>query len=105
MRFSVDKMDPTVFRERRERLANVLERHKLDAYFFGGVSDLYYLTGFHSEGYYGLATKKGLWLFLSALLAGQARENTSGCRLVVGKRLVGGNRNVDEEARPEAGGV
>lgn len=87
MRFLVEKMDPKVFLERRERLAEVLERQKLDAFFFSGVSDLYYLTGFHSEGYFGLATKKGLWLFLSALLAGQARENTAGCRLVVGKRL------------------
>lgn len=87
MRFLVEKMSPAIFLERRERLAEVLERHKHDAFLFSGVSDLYYLTGFHSEGYFGLATKKGLWLFLSALLAGQARENTTGCRFVVGKRL------------------
>lgn len=87
MRVQVEKMNPQAFLERRERLSEVLARHKLDAYLFNGVSDLYYLTGFHSEGYFGLATPKGLWLFLSALLAGQARENTTGCRFVVGKRL------------------
>lgn len=76
-----------VFRARRERLSALLETKKLDAFFAAGISDLFYLTGFHSEGYYGLFSPKGNWLFSSALLAGQVRENTDGCRLVVGKRL------------------
>src|SRR5687767_12360845 len=76
-----------VFRRRRERLAAVLEKNKLDAFFLSGVSDLYYLTGFLSEGFYGLFSAKGTWLFTSELMAGQVRENTDGCRLVVGKRL------------------
>jgi Xaa-Pro aminopeptidase len=81
------KLSPAVFRDRRNRLAALLEKNKLDGYFFSGASDLYYLTGFHSEGFYGLATGRGVWLFVSALLAGQVRESAPGCRLVVGKRL------------------
>lgn len=87
MRIEKDHLGPAIFRDRRDRLAAVLERKKLDAYFFSGVADLYYLTGFHSEGFYGLVTAKNAWLFASALLAGQVRENAPGCRLVVGKRL------------------
>lgn len=87
MRFTVEPMKPALFADRRERLARKLAEDKLDAFFFGGVSDLYYLTGFLSEGFFGLATGKGLWLFASALLAGQVRENAPGCRLVVGRRL------------------
>lgn len=88
MRFSSSgSQGPAVFRERRRRLAGLLEQRKLDAYFFNGVSDLFYLTGFHSEGFYGLASGAGTWLFASALLAGQVRENAPGCRLVTGKRL------------------
>ena len=87
MRIEKDALGPSVFRRRRERLGEILERKKLDAYFFSGVADLYYLTGFLSEGFYGLVTAKNTWLFVSALLAGQVRENASGCRLIVGKRL------------------
>ncbi len=76
-----------VFQARRDRFATVLEKHKLDGFFMSAVSDLYYLTGFQSEGFYGLFTTRGAWLFCSALLAGQVRENTRGCRVVVGKRL------------------
>jgi Xaa-Pro aminopeptidase len=75
------------FKDRRRRLAGILEKKKLDAYLFGGISDLYYLTGFHSEGFYGLVSAKGTWIFCSALLAQQIRENTSGVKLEVGKRL------------------
>ena len=87
MRISKDTLSPAVFRDRRNRLGEVFERKKLDGYFFSGVADLYYLTGFHSEGFYGLVTAKNTWLFASALLAGQIRENAPGCRLIVGKRL------------------
>lgn len=87
MRIPKDSVPPAVFRERRGRLVDSFERKKLDAYFFSGVADLYYLTGFHSEGFYGLVTTKGTWLFASALLAGQVRENAPGCRLLIGKRL------------------
>lgn len=87
MRIPKDILPPAVFRERRERLMAIFERKKLDAYLFSGVADLYYLTGFHSEGFYGLVTGKGTWLFASALLANQVRENAPGCRLLVGKRL------------------
>jgi Xaa-Pro aminopeptidase len=73
---------------RRAALARLLQERKLDAYFFSGAADLYYLTGFRSEGFYGLVSDEGdCWLFTSALLAGQARENAPGCRLVVGRRL------------------
>lgn len=82
-----EKLSPAVFSDRRSRLAALLEKKKLDGYFFSGASDLYYLTGFHSEGFYGLATGRGVWLFVSALLAGQVRESAPGCRVVVGKRL------------------
>lgn len=75
------------FRRRREQLADVLEKHKLDAYFFSGISDLYYLTGFYSEGFYGLVSAQGAWIFSSALMAGQIKENTSGLNVIVGKRL------------------
>ncbi|MBK8871240.1 MAG: aminopeptidase P family protein [Elusimicrobia bacterium] len=81
------KLSPTVFRDRRNRLADLLEKKKLDGYFFSSPADLYYLTGFQSEGFYGLATGRGMWLFVSALLAGQVRESAPGCRLVMGKRL------------------
>lgn len=87
MRIEKDHLGPAIFRDRRDRLAEVFERKKLDGYFFSGVADLYYLTGFHSEGFYGLVTAKNTWLFASALLAGQVRENAPGCRLIVGKRL------------------
>ncbi|MBK8575097.1 MAG: aminopeptidase P family protein [Elusimicrobia bacterium] len=87
MRIPKESLSPAIFRERRDRLGGVFERKKLDAYFFSSVSDLYYLTGFHSEGFYGLATAKDTWLFASALLAGQVRENAPGCRFVIGKRL------------------
>lgn len=76
-----------LFSDRRDRLASLLEKKKLDGYFFSSPSDLYYLTGFHSEGFYGLATGRGMWLFVSALLAGQVRESAPGCHRVVGKRL------------------
>jgi Xaa-Pro aminopeptidase len=85
---ALQRPSPEVFRRRRAALAEVLARRKLDAYFFSGMSDLYYLTGFMSEGYYGLFSAAGeSWIFSSALLAGQIRENTSGLRLLVGKRL------------------
>ncbi|MBL8023096.1 MAG: aminopeptidase P family protein [Elusimicrobia bacterium] len=87
MRIPKGTLPAAVFRERRERLLEVFDRKKIDAYFFSSVADLYYLTGFHSEGFYGLVTGKGTWLFASALLAGQVRENAPGCRLVIGKRL------------------
>lgn len=87
MRIPNDNFSPAVFRERRDRLAAIFERKKVDGYLFSGVADLYYLTGFHSEGFYGLVTSKGTWLFASALLADQVRENAPGCRLLVGKRL------------------
>lgn len=80
-------MSKDIFGERRRRLAALLQGKKLDAYLFGGISDLYYLTGFHSEGFLGLVTAKGTWIFSSALLADQIRENTSGLKLVVGQRL------------------
>lgn len=87
MRIPADTLSAEVFRARRDRLGAVLEKKKWDAYFFSGVADLYYLTGFHSEGFYGLVSGKKTWLFASALLAGQVRENAPGCRLIVGKRL------------------
>jgi Xaa-Pro aminopeptidase len=80
-------MTSTAFQDRRRRLAALLHEKKLDGYLFGGISDLYYLTGFHSEGFFGLVTAKGSWIFCSALLAQQIRENTSGLKLVVGQRL------------------
>jgi Xaa-Pro aminopeptidase len=52
-----------VFQERRRRLAALLHGKKMDGYLFGGISDLYYLTGFHSEGFFGLVTGKGTWIF------------------------------------------
>jgi Xaa-Pro aminopeptidase len=76
-----------IFKDRRRRLAKVLHEKKLDGYLFGGISDLYYLTGFSSEGFFGLATAKGMWIFSSALLAQQIRENTQGLKIIVGKRL------------------
>lgn len=87
MRLPSDSIPSSVFSARRARLAEVLAARKLDAYFFSGISDLYYLTGFHSEGFYGLVGAKKTWLFSSALLAGQVRENAPGCVLIVGKRL------------------
>jgi uncharacterized protein involved in outer membrane biogenesis len=39
------RWSPAVFRRRREALAEVLEKQKLDAIFVSGLSDLYYLTG------------------------------------------------------------
>ena len=87
MRIPKDNFSPVLFRERRDRLVSIFERKKVDGYLFSGVADLYYLTGFHSEGFYGLVTSKGTWLFASALLANQVRENAPGCRLLVGKRL------------------
>ncbi len=80
-------MSKDVYADRRRRLAALLHEKKMDGYLFGGISDLYYLTGFHSEGFFGLVTAKGTWIFSSALLAQQIRENTSGLTLVVGKRL------------------
>ena len=77
----------TSFQRRRDQLVGLFDGGQLDAYFFSGISDLAYLTGFHSEGYYGLISREGMWLFVSGLLAGQARENTAGCRLMIGKRL------------------
>ncbi len=77
----------STYRDRRKRLAEQLERQKLDAYFFSGPSDLYYLTGFKSDGFYGLFGAKGSWLFSSALLASQVRAHTDGCHHIVGQRL------------------
>jgi Xaa-Pro aminopeptidase len=80
-------LDSAVFKSRRERLSSFLEEKKIDAFLFGGVSDLYYLTGFHSEGFFGLVSTQGCWFFASALLAEQLRPHVAGCRLLVGKRL------------------
>jgi Xaa-Pro aminopeptidase len=76
-----------VFDDRRRRLAEILAAKKLDGYLFGGTSDLFYLTGFSSEGFYGLAAGEKFWVFSSALLAQQIRENTSGLTIVVGKKM------------------
>src|SRR5262245_43662614 len=76
-----------VFQRRHARLQEILVQQGLDGYFFNGVSDLFYLTGFKSEGFYGLFTVKGHWLFSSALLAGQVAPNAHGARLIVGKGL------------------
>jgi Xaa-Pro aminopeptidase len=87
------KIKPRRFSRPAKPVGRAVGEKNLDGYFFSGASDLYYLTGFHSEGFYGLATGRGVWLFVSALLAGQVRESAPGCRLVVGKRLsvVGGS--------------
>lgn len=82
-----DVLNDKIFEERRDRLVAVLEKRRLDAYFFSGASDLYYLTGFHSDGYYGVIGSQGMFLFVSALLSSQARERAPGCRFVVGRRL------------------
>jgi Xaa-Pro aminopeptidase len=81
----LDTSEP--WRSRRTALADVLGEKKVDAYFFSGISDLYYLTGFHSEGFYGLMSGRGGWLFSSALMAGQVGAHAGDCRMVVGKRL------------------
>jgi len=86
-RLAPSSLSKNVFRRRRAALGPVLEKAKLDGFFFSGISDLYYLTGFMSEGFYGLVTPKETWLFTSALMAGQVKENAPGCKLVVGKRL------------------
>ncbi|HRY29453.1 MAG TPA: Xaa-Pro peptidase family protein [Elusimicrobiota bacterium] len=87
-RVSVGRPTSEIFRRRRRALSELLQRKKWDAYFFSGMADLYYLTGFMADGFYGLFTAEGeTWLFASALLAGQVRDSTQGCRLVVGRRL------------------
>ena len=58
MRLPKDSFPAGVFAARRRRLAEVLAERKLDAYFFSGISDLYYLSGFHSEGFYGLVSRR-----------------------------------------------
>ncbi|MBI4395847.1 MAG: aminopeptidase P family protein [Elusimicrobia bacterium] len=94
MRLTSRLWSAETFKNRREKLKAVLEGKKLDAYFFSGVSDLYYLTGFHAEGFYGLFTRKGQWLFSSALMADQVRQNTQGCRIIAGKRLSASLREI-----------
>jgi Xaa-Pro aminopeptidase len=76
-----------VFTDRRRRAADLLEKKGLGGYFFSGPADLYYLTGFSSEGFHGLVTGAGTWIYSSALLAQQIRESTSGVTVVVGKKL------------------
>lgn len=83
----VQPFPPSVFAARRESLRGVMEKKKIDAFLFSGISDLAYLTGFHSEGYYVLVSQKGCWLFCSDLLASQAREAVCGVTFVVGRRL------------------
>lgn len=86
-RLEAARWPAAVFRGRRAGLTALLAEKKLDAFFLSGISDLYYLTGFMSEGFYGLATARHLWIFSSALMADQIRENTQGLKIVVGKRL------------------
>jgi Xaa-Pro aminopeptidase len=93
-------VNSSVFRRRRQALGEELRKRKLDGYFFSGESDLFWLTGFLSEGFYGLFSADGEgWLLTSALMAGQVRENTSGCRVVVGKRLSEAVREVRTKKR------
>ncbi len=75
------------YKERQNKLTEVLETRKLDGYVVTGVSDLGYLTGLQSEGFSGLATAEKIFLFTSPLLAEQLRERAVGCRVIVGKRL------------------
>jgi len=74
-----------IYAQRKAAFRNLLKGKKLDAYFLGDLSNLYYFTGFWNEGYFSLVGRKEAWLFLPSLLFNQARRETIGFECVKGK--------------------
>ncbi len=63
---------------------DVLRENKLDGYMLTHLSDLYYFTDYHSEGYYGLIGLHDSWLLLPNLLYDQAKTVTFGFHCLQG---------------------
>ncbi len=63
---------------------DLLREQKLDGYLLTHLSDQYYFTDYHSEGYYGLIGLHDSWLLLPNLLYDQAKAVTYGFHCLQG---------------------
>jgi len=69
---------------RIQALRDLLREKKLEAYLTTHLPELFYLTGFRSEGYYALIGLKEAWLFLPQLLFQHGKESTQGFKCLGG---------------------
>ena len=65
-------------------LRDLMREHKLDGYLVTHLPDLFYLTGFKSEGYYALIGLEEAWLFFPKLLFQDGKESTQGFNCLAG---------------------
>lgn len=78
-------MDFDLIHGRRVRaLRDLMREHKVDGYLVTHLPDLFYLTGFKSEGYYVLIGLEEAWLFLPKLLFQDGKESTQGFHCLAG---------------------
>ena len=73
-----------VHRRRLQALRDLLREKKLETYLVMHFPDLFYLTGFRSEGYSDLIGLKEAWLFLPKLLFQHGQEATQGFHCLQG---------------------
>ena len=78
-------MDPS-FANRRREVVRKLTADSLDALFVTGAANRYYLTGFTGDSGNVIVHKRGTVLVTDARFRTQAREETSGIRIVVQRR-------------------
>src|SRR2546426_2051 len=71
--------------QRVDAFRDVLQDKKLDGYLLTHLSDLFYFTDYKSEGYYGLISSGGAWLFLPNLLFDQGKASTFGFECLNGR--------------------
>ncbi len=75
----------TLFQVRRSELVSKLNEAKLDCLLVAGPANWYYLTGFTGESAALIVAPRGTTLFTDGRFTFQAREETSGVRVVVQK--------------------
>lgn len=69
-----DEFMAKVYFSRRCKLQEKLKKKKIDALLITAKDDLFYLSGFPHDGYWGLITKSVFFLLLPPLLFEQARQ-------------------------------
>lgn len=66
------------------RFQRALKTLPADGYLLTNPADLWYVSGYHQEGYYGLIAERHAWAFVPPLLSDQVRETVQGFEVVVG---------------------
>jgi len=65
-------------------LRDLMREKKIEAYLVTHLPDLFYLSGFKSEGYYALVGLEEAWLFFPQLLFQHGKESTQGFQCLAG---------------------